>query len=169
MLEKDFFNNFTHSATVARLLLAKAHDQGNLIEGIILYASSIDAFLRNLIAIKTGIRKDAHTVSLDLRYFYHDPSKWMNERNIYQQALDCGVINTAEHKELEKLYLFRNRVVHRFIISNITYAEIAPRLEKYEKIFDKLYKQLKALEGSPEVSEKERKDIYRGIYKKFGL
>jgi hypothetical protein len=48
------FESFTHSVGAARHLLAQAHARGSLIEGLALYASLIDALLRNLVALKTG-------------------------------------------------------------------------------------------------------------------
>jgi hypothetical protein len=79
MPDNFFFENFTHSVATIRLLLAEAHKRGSLIEGLVLYASVIDPLLRNLVALKTGERDDT-SLHLDPRYFYHDDTKWMNER-----------------------------------------------------------------------------------------
>jgi len=64
------------------LLLKRAHESGSLIEGLVLYASSIDAVLRNLLALRLGERNGT-VIHLDPRYFYHDDTKWMNERDVY--------------------------------------------------------------------------------------
>jgi hypothetical protein len=72
------------------LLLKRAHESGSLIEGLVLYASSIDAVLRNLLALRLGERNGT-VIHLDPRYFYHDDTKWMNERDVYAQAVEaCG-------------------------------------------------------------------------------
>jgi len=165
-MDSDFFDNFTHSVAAARLLLEKAHDQANFIEGLVLYASSVDAILRNLVALKSGA-KQKDGISLDPRYFYHDDSKWMNERNIYREALDYSVITQDEFQELERLYAFRNVVIHRFIISNISYAQIAPELIKYEIIFKKLFDQLKEIEQPEKMTNKERGEANQRITKKI--
>jgi hypothetical protein len=168
-MNENFFDNFTKSVAAARLLLSKAHDQGNLIEGIVLYASSIDALLRNLVALKAGKRK-GNLTNLDPRYFYHDDTKWMNERSIYKEALDYKVITRADYHKLEDLYDFRNIVIHRFIISNITYADIAPKLINYEVMFNKLHNKLRKIEQpdkAPKLSDKEVDNIRRRIASKI--
>jgi hypothetical protein len=57
----NHFENFTHSVAAARVLLAQAQQRGSLIEGLALYASVIDALLRNLVALKTGEREIARS------------------------------------------------------------------------------------------------------------
>lgn len=165
--EDDFFENFTHSVAVARVLLTKAHEQGNLIEGLVLYASSIDAFLRNLIALKTGSKK-GHTISLNPSYFFHNDSQWMDERTIYSQALQSGVIGRSLYDKLENLYAFRNKVIHRFIISNITYSEIAAHLIEYEIIYNNLYSQLEKIEKPHKLNKGEQEEVRQKIQKKIG-
>ena len=165
-MNDDFFDSFTHSIAAARLLLEKAHDQGNFIEGLVLYASSVDALLRNLVALKAGVKGKDGT-SLDPRYFYHDDSKWMNERYVYGEALKYKIITQDEFEELGRLYSFRNIVIHRFIISNITYAQIAPELIKYEVIFKSLYNKLKEIEKPEKMSDKERAEVDQRIAKKI--
>jgi hypothetical protein len=164
------FVNFTHSAGAARVLLQKAHDEGSLIEGLVLYASSVDALLRNLVALKTGIPTRKGVISLDPRYFYHDDTKWMNERDIYKKAAEHKIITTREYEQLGKLYDFRNLVIHRFIISGITYSDIAPKLVQYERLFNKLYAKLKKIEQPQEpkdLSDEERADVFRRIADKL--
>jgi hypothetical protein len=137
-------------------LLQKAHEQGNLIEGLILYASLIDALLRNLVAIEAGHKAPAIKgdikfagVTLNNAFFEHDESNWFNERQIYDTALKHSVVNDAEHRHLNEMYSFRNRVVHRFIISDIAYSDLAEPLMEYEKIFWRLYQKLEAIEQPP--------------------
>lgn len=144
-MDDHFFQNFTHSVAAARLLVTQAHERGSLIEGLVLYASLIDALLRNLIALQTGERK-GESIQLDPRYFYHDDTKWLNERKVYAAAHSCHVLTDAEFSELEALYTFRNSIVHRFIISGVTYSEIASKLDQYEVIYGRIVEQLKAIE-----------------------
>lgn len=141
----NFFENFAHSVAASRVLLAAAHKNGALLEALVLYASVIDALLRNLVALETGDR-DGYSITLDSRYFYHDPTKWMNERKIYAEARSCGVLSDSELAQLEDLYKFRNIAIHRFIISNVTYTEIGPKLEQYEVIYTRLLDQLREIE-----------------------
>lgn len=152
------FENFTHSVVAARLLLTQAHQRGSFIEGLVLYASMIDGLLRNLVALKTGERRGT-TIHLDPRYFYHDDTLWMSERHIYTAAHACGVLTDAELSELQALYNFRNIVIHRFILSEVTYGEIAARLDRYEVIYNRVYEQLRAIEqpDGAEYGDDERR------------
>jgi len=164
----EFFENFTHSVTAARLLLKRAHEQGSLIEGLVLYASSVDALLRNLVALSVGER-DGTVIRLDAVYFYHDDTKWMNERTVYARALNAKVLTEPEFRELEDLYGFRNTVIHRFIISGMTYAEIGSRLDRYEKILSTLFDRLREIERpdrdplDPETERRIRERIARKL------
>jgi hypothetical protein len=162
------FQNFTHSLSAARLLMNRAHENGGLIEGLMLYASIIDAFLRILVAHATGERQGTVT-QLDLRYLRHDEALWMNERKVYREAHRCGVLSESERCELDELYDFRNVVVHRFIISGITYGEIGPRLDQYEGIFNRLRTQLEDIEQpAPALSDAELAAAHARIARKLG-
>lgn len=165
----EFFENFTHSVAAARLLLQRAHEQGSLIEGLVLYASSIDALLRNLVALRLGGR-DGTAVQLDPRYFYHEKTKWMNERDLYAEALSAKVLSQPEFQELEDLYRFRNAVIHRFIISGMTYAEISPCLDRYETVLSRLFGRLREIEqpdGDTPNAETQRQ-IHERVARKLG-
>jgi hypothetical protein len=149
-------------------LLGEAHKRGSLIEGLVLYASAIDALLRNLVALKTGERRGT-SIRLDSRYFYHDDSKWMNERTVYKEARGCGLLTDDEFRELEELYRFRNIVVHRFAISGVSYAEIAPKLDAYEVIYERIADQLRAIEqpDAVELDDEMRAATRRRIAQKL--
>ena len=168
-MDDNPFENFTHSVAAARHLLAQAHARDSLIEGLALYASVIDALLRNLVALKTGERQGA-TTYLDLRYFYHDDTMWMNERKVYAAAHSCGVLTDPELNELEELYKFRNIVIHRFVLSGVTYAEIAPRLDQYECIYERISEQLRVIEqpDNIDLSDKEVRRMRGRVARKLG-
>lgn len=162
------FQNFTHSVSAARLLTSRAHETGSLIEGLVLYASIIDAFLRMLIAHATGER-DGTLTHLDLSYFRHDDALWLNERKVYRKAQTCGVLSESERCDLDELYDFRNSVIHRFITSGITYDQIGPRLDLYEAIFNRLRATLEAIEQpAPALTDAETAAVHARIARKLG-
>jgi hypothetical protein len=167
-LYDNFFENFAHSVAAVRVLLGTANEVGSFIEGLMLYATIVDAVLRNLVALETAPRDD-QTRHLDARYFVHDDSKWMNERRIYSEARDCGVIDQDLFAELEELYRFRNVVIHRFIISPIAYNDLIPRLDQYEVITQRLLARLAEIERNDgeEVTADERVAINQRIQRKI--
>lgn len=63
---REHFENFTHSISAARKLLARAQESGSLIEGLVLYAALVDGLLRMLVAHSTGDR-EGDVTHLDLR------------------------------------------------------------------------------------------------------
>ena len=108
----SFFENFTHSVVATRMLLGKTHSQGNLIEGLILYASII-------------------------------------------------------FEKLNDLYSFRNRIVHRFIISNVAYSDLESNLISYEYIYTDLMNKLEMIEGPSKLDADQEKIIKKNVLKKI--
>jgi hypothetical protein len=168
MTEQHPFVNFSHSVAAARALMARAQESGSWIEGIVLYASVIDALLRILVAHATADR-DGSVTHLDSTWFVHDDRVWRNERAVYKAALDAGVLIEQQFEELEELYKFRNVVIHRFVISGITYDVIPSALDEYELIYRRLMAQLEAIEQpAPPVSDEQVKAIRGRIARKLG-
>jgi len=153
---------------MAILLLKKANKDENLFEAIILYASIIDAILRNLIAIKTGQPMTDGGLELDPCFFYHDEKKWYTEREIYNKALEVGVIDETESRQIHEMYNFRNRVVHRFILSGITCDDIVSKLNLYERVYRNLLAKLHKIDPSGNSTKEEEFETYKMICKKLG-
>jgi hypothetical protein len=168
-MAENYFENFTHSVAAARVLLTQAHQRGSFIEGLALYASVIDALLRNLVALKTGDRRGT-TIHLDSRYFYHDDTMWMSERKVYSAAHSCGVLTDTDLSELEELYSFRNTIIHRFIISGVRYGDIAARLDRYETIYKRISEQLRVIEqpDGDQLNDDEIRRAHERITRKLG-
>lgn len=165
---REHFENFTHSIAAARELLARAQESGSLIEGLVLYAALVDGLLRMLVAHATAEREDV-AAHLDLRHFFHDAERWRNERQVYRGALECGVLSEQERTELDDLYSFRNVVIHRFVISGVTYDEIVSRLDAYEMIYGRLFARLTTIEQpGPPISSEQESAIRVRIARKLG-
>lgn len=168
MTEEHPFLNFSHSIAAARALLARAQERQSWVEGIVLYASVIDGLLRILLAHATGER-DGDVTHLDTTLFVHDDRVWRNERTVYKAARDAAVLTEQQFVELEELYKFRNVVIHRFVISGITYDVIPSALDGYELIYRRLMAQLEAIEQpAPPVSDEQVRAIRDRIARKLG-
>lgn len=162
---ENFFANFTNSFVAARVLLKSANKEGSLIEGLILYAALVDAFLRNLLAVDGKGSKE--TIELNKDLFIHNEKNSYSERKIYKLAYEAQIINEDEFLELGGLYTFRNRIVHRFIISEVSYAELAPTLERYELIYKRLYQKLSDKEKPGTLPEEERRNTEKAVLSKI--
>lgn len=99
-----------------------------------LYVSLIDGLLRIAIILDKQLAGDPVTVS---EYIVQVPggSKF-TERAIWQEAHRRGLIDETLRDEVVDLYDYRNAIVHRFFLTEIRYADLAPQLDRYEHVYD---------------------------------
>lgn len=178
-MEDNFerLGKFTQSVGAARILLKRAHDEGFLIEGLVLYASLIDAFCR--IALVLTSQLATKTPDFDLRYIYQETEKdYFSERAIYQLTLDNHIIDQSLFDEINALYGFRNKVIHRFFISDIEYAHIGIVLDRYELVYQRLFTLVYELESQQiskgvgmtvlgKTDEEDKRSIFNEVVKKI--
>ncbi|MCY1536642.1 hypothetical protein D9M68_721050 [compost metagenome] len=131
------FDMFLQGVGATALIFSKAIKNKAFIEATCLLASQIDALLRIGIVLKTQIVNS--DTKIESEWIYQGLSdKKKSEKDIYKKALDLGVIDQQIYDELFVLYDDRNRVIHRFIISEITLAEV-------EEISYRYYQMQKAI------------------------
>lgn len=169
----DYFDNLTHSVGTMRLLLEKAHKDGALIEGLCLYVSIIDAFLRLAIIYTRTQKAPDHTYEFDGSLIHQgDGDRALSEKEIYSLAHKEGILSQGLYERLQKMYLFRNKVVHRFALSDITYDEVGHACGEFEKIFQEIFEILVVLEHGPhgirEPGQAEKSKIFSAIKRKLG-
>ena len=131
--------NFVLSFGATRKLLQRAHEQGFLIEGMVLYSSIVDGFCRICLVLKEQI--EGKTNKINERYVHQqDRERNFNEREIYKQAFKRKIIAKKLFDELNALYDIRNKFIHRFFISEVEYSHLAIVCHRYEQVFDQLHK-----------------------------
>src|SRR3989337_245004 len=79
------------------------------------------------------------------------------EKEIYKRAVKTKIINQELYDELFELYNERNKVVHRYIITDFRTEDILEIAMKYEKSDVKISSILNAL-------EKKQFDLGIGLY-----
>lgn len=109
--------------TAAVELHSRAGEKGCFVESVCLAAAIIDGMLRIGLILQHQIHTRSDELLEDLLY-QSDEDKIVSERAIYQRALDAEVIDHETCDLLQGLYDKRNRVVHRYIISEITTQEV---------------------------------------------
>ena len=126
----DKFDRFNSSLTASHDLLHSAIESKSYIEIIAVAANQIDAYLRlSIVIAKQLISK---TNDIDVKYFFQANGEWgIMERKIYEHAVDAGVINKTMSLELNELYQLRNRVIHRYIISDIKTRDLIKIAVRY--------------------------------------
>lgn len=155
------FEMFLQGVGATSLILSNAISNKAFIEATCILASQIDALLRTGIILKKQI--DNSNSDIDVEWIYQGLSdKKKSEKDIYREALNLGIIDNDTLDKLYILYNDRNRVIHRFIISEITLAEVEEIAYKYneqsklinEIIFDLEREQIKNNVGMTRTSKK---------------
>ena len=124
------FDMFLQGVGATGLILSKAVENKAFIEATCVLASQIDALLRVGIILKNQINNNNSEIETEWIYQGLNDKK-KSEKDIYKKAKELGIIDQSIFDGLYRLYDDRNRVIHRFIISEITLAEVEEIAYKY--------------------------------------
>lgn len=139
------FDKFIVSLAASFDLKNKAIKNSAFIEIIILSANQIDAYLRLCIVFKFQLLENNSLFKLEY-LFQGDEDKPLMEKKIYDKAKDMTIISDAQHKNLYSLYDRRNKVVHRYIITDIKTKELLEIGYNYEILCEEIRLILKDIE-----------------------
>ena len=146
----DKFDRFTGSLAASHDLLYAAIDAGACIEIIAITANQIDAYLRLSLVIAKQLEEK--TNNIETRYLFKaDGEKGIMERKVFEDALKTQVIDLETFDTLNELYNFRNRVIHRYIISDIKSRDLAEIAGKYLSALEMIRLILRDLEQKQAV------------------
>ena len=129
----DKLENFMNGFVAAVQLSHRAGKNGFFIEYILLIASIIDGMLRIGLMLQYQLETKSNKV-LDALLYQSNEDKIISERKIYKISLDKKIISKKLFDDLEKLYKQRNRVIHRYIISDISTKEVLNIGIQYEQV-----------------------------------
>jgi hypothetical protein len=147
------FATFLQGIGASSYMLDKAVESKSFIEATCLLASQVDGLLRTGIVLKKQL--DDKNSDIDLEWIYQGPDdRKKSEKDIYNKALELGVISKEIFNKLFELYEDRNRVIHRFIISEITIAEVEEIAYHYYLIQQKV---------NGVIFEIEKEQIEKGV------
>ncbi|EGH70491.1 hypothetical protein [Pseudomonas syringae] len=131
----DKFDRFTGSLAASYDLLYTAIDAGACIEIIAIAANQIDAHLRLSLVIAKQL--EDKTDNIEVRYLFQaDGEKGITERKVFEDALSFKIINLDFFETLSQIYSLRNRVIHRYIISDIRSRDLVEIAGKYLKVLE---------------------------------
>jgi len=161
-MKNNYFEDIIHSIATIRTLLQNAYEKGFVIEGICLYTSIIDGFLRLAIVYTRTQKTSDHTYTINKKIIRQDEGEEAYlEKDIYNIALQENVISDNLYNRLLKMYKFRNKAIHRFCISGISYNQIAEKCTEFEIIYQEVFDIVAILEHGPHgirnLSVKEEK------------
>lgn len=155
------YDNFISSLTASYDLSENAYKSNSYIELVAILSNQIDAFLR--MAIILDIQLTNSTNDIEIKYLFQgENQKGINERKIYNVALELRIIDDDTFQELNALYDMRNKVIHRYIISFIKTRDIADTAYDYSILSEKIRLILESYENR---QANEHVGIYGGSFK----
>lgn len=131
------FNLFMASIATTIDLRNRALQNKSFIEYVILSASGIDALLRLSIILTSQIENENDEIDTTL-LFQSESDRAIMEREIYKKTLEKNIISHDIYYKLEDLYKQRNRVVHRYIITDIRTDEVSKIAYNYSILYNKV-------------------------------
>ncbi|WP_277017296.1 hypothetical protein [Flavobacterium lindanitolerans] len=116
-VEIDKYEKFLASLAASFDLLNAAYKNKSAIEVVIILANQIDGYLRLAIVMTKQLKEKTNEIDISLLH-QGENDKPISERNIYQLAKNLKIIDAVIFDQLESLYKVRNKMVHRYIISD---------------------------------------------------
>lgn len=137
--------NFIASLAASFDLRNKAMEHLCFIEMTVIVANQIDAHLRMAIMLKQQLEQNTNAIDISLLY-QGDNDKVVMERKIYDIAKNKGIITNELFDKLEALYKERNKVVHRYIITDFKTRDLSEIAVEYLELSEVICDILKKVE-----------------------
>jgi len=131
------FTEFMNGFAAANLLMNRAGNNGCFVEYVCLATSVIDALLRTGLILQHQLDTASTEIPSEL-IFQGDSDKTIDEQAIYTKALDKKILTQIEYDKVKNLYKRRNKVVHRYIISEITTDQVLQIANEYQQLIDEI-------------------------------
>ena len=137
---------FMNAFAAASQLLARAGQSGFFVEYVCLATSVVDATLRMGLILRHQIETKSNDIP-DEYLLQSEEAKIISERQVYRDALEQRVIDEPLFERLEELYKKRNRVIHRYIISDISTNHVLEIGIEYERVIPEVTKHVEKIES----------------------
>lgn len=123
VLASERFNKFMTSLAASIDLKNRAYANSSSIELVILLANQIDALLRLALILDKQLKNKTDEIDIAM-IFQNENDKPIMEKKVYDIAVSENIITEDFSKELYRLYDIRNKVVHRYIISDLLTRDV---------------------------------------------
>jgi uncharacterized protein YutE (UPF0331/DUF86 family) len=137
VLESERFSKFMTSLGASIDLTNRAYKNGSSIELVVLLANQIDALLRLVLILKKQIDNSTDDIDTTL-IFQSETDKPIMEKTVYKMALDEGIITQQLYDKLFGLYNQRNKVIHRYIITDLLTKDVMKVSYEYGELEEKV-------------------------------
>lgn len=146
-LQVDKYEKFMASLAASFDLRQKAMENVSLIEVVIITANQIDAYLRMAIVLAKQLKEKTSMIDIEL-LVQEKGDRPVMEKEIYQKAMTYGIIDEVLFDRLFELYGERNKVVHRFIISDFKTRDLMKITLEYDGICEDVRLKLREIEDT---------------------
>jgi len=137
VISQKRFSLFMASIATTIQLRNNSIKHKSFIEFIALSANHIDALLRLSIIYNNQIIENNKEIDTTL-LFQKEGDKPIMEKDIYKKALEEKIITQELYDKLFSLYNERNKVIHRYIITDIRTEDLFEIAVEYDKIDHKI-------------------------------
>ncbi len=137
ILAFERFTKFMNSLVASVDLKNRAYKNGSSIELVVLLANQIDALLRLTLILKKQLDNSTDEIDTTL-IFQKETDRPIMEKKVYKMALDEGLITQSLHDELFELYNQRNKVIHRYIITDLLTKDVMKVVYDYAVMEEKV-------------------------------
>lgn len=145
-LNTDKYEKFVAALAASFDLKNNALEKEAFIELVILIANQMDSYLRLSVLLKKQV--DNKTNDIDIVLLYQgDNDSPITERKVYKMAKENKIISDELFDKLEQLYKKRNKIVHRYIISDLKTKELFDIAYSYEIACEEVRLKLKEMEN----------------------
>jgi len=128
---------FLQGIGATNIILKRAFDNKAFIEATCILSNQVDSLLRISIVLKLQLLNRHDIIEKEWIYQGRNDKK-KSEKDVYKRAKELAAIDDELFNELFALYEDRNRVIHRFIISEITLNEVEAISHKYYIIRERI-------------------------------
>ena len=139
------FNKFMTSYAASVDLLQRAYDNGSALEITVLLSNQVDALLRLILILKKQLDNNSDIIDTTLIY-QQETDKPIMEKQIYKIAFQNNIINKELYDKLNTLYSQRNKVIHRYIITDLLTRNVFDTAHQYSLIEEQIGKIVKEYE-----------------------
>ena len=143
---------FMSSIATVMQLKGKAIETGSFVEYIVYSANHIDALLRLALILNNQLSNKNEDIDVTL-LFQNEGHKPVMEKDVYKKCLSLNILNDDLYNRLVTLYNERNKVIHRYIITDIRTEDIFKIALSYERLYEEVDKLMLDIE-SKQVAEK---------------
>lgn len=139
-------HEFLNGIAAASQLLNRAAKNGFFIEAVCIASNLIDAQLRIGLVLKHQIETKSQDIPIELIQQKKNIKKY-SEREIFKISKKKNILDDDLFQELNTLYDNRNKVIHRYIITDIKTTDVLNIGIKYEAILEKIKARIYEIES----------------------